>query len=233
MELTFALKETRDTIRRRPFSPGSGRNAACLTSLTVIAVIVACNVMPAGSQETNQYLAFEDFFDVGFTGEPTVRESTYETELGIVLPARIYSAEDDYGRYSVTVVDWRGTEELYEALLAGCQDCDGAMPNDIRGAALNAAFGFLKRGSEVTHLGQNVVDGVRGVRIHLSNEDGSRTAAVSHWHEYRLYIVEATAPSDRPPALFVDSVGFIDQEGRRIRYRERYAPLFPDPGRSP
>jgi len=233
MELTFALKETRDTIRPRPFTPGPRRSAARLTSLAAIAVIAAFNVTSAWPQESSQYLALEDYFSVDFPGESTVRESMYKTELGIVLPARIYTAEDDFGRYSVTVVDWREKGELYEAFLAGCQDCDGAMPNDIRGAALHAAFGFLKRGSEVTYLAQNVVEGVRGVRIHLLNEDGSRTAAVSHWHEYRLYIVEATAPSDRPPALFVDSIGFIDQEGRRIQYRERYAPLFPKPYRAP
>jgi len=204
-----------------------------VTPLAAIVVVAVFSAMSVWAQEWSQYHALEDYFSVDFPGESTVRESTYKTELGIVLPARTHTAEDEFGRYSVTVVDWREKDELYEAFLAGCQDCDGAMPNDIRGAALHAAFGFLKRGSDVTHLGQSIVGGVRGVRIHLLNEDGSRTAAVSHWHEYRLYIVEATAPSDRPPALFVDSIGFIDQEGRRIQYRERYAPLFPKPNRAP
>ena len=140
--------------------------------------------------------------------------------------------EDDFGKYSVTVVDWRNSEELYETFLAGCQDCDGAMPNDIRGATLHAAFGLVSRGGEVTYLGQMDTEEVQGVRIHLLNEDGSRTYGTTHWHECRLYIIEATAPlSAPPPHFFPVSIGFIDEEGRRVRYVERYSPLFPTPAR--
>ena len=199
------------------------------TSLTVIALVAALDMMSVWSQERSPYVALEDLFSIDFPGEPTVHESTYTTELGIVLPARVYTAEDSAGRYSVTVVDWRDTDALYETLLDGCQDCDEAMPNDIRGSALHAAFGLLERGGAATYLAQNTVEEVRGVRVHLLNEDGSRTAAVSHWHEYRLYIAEATASGGETPERFVDSIGFIDQGGTQIRYQSRYAPLFPKP----
>ena len=105
------------------------------TSLTVIALVVALDMMSVWSQERSPYVALEDLFSIDFPGEPTVHESTYTTELGIVLPARVYTAEDSAGRYSVTVVDWRDTDALYETLLDGCQDCDEAMPNDIRGSS--------------------------------------------------------------------------------------------------
>ncbi len=183
-------------------------------------------------QESSQYLAVEDGFSADFPAAPTIHESTYTTELGVVLPARVYLAEDDFAKYSVTVVDWRDTEELYEAFLSGCQDCDGAMYNDIRGATLHAAFGFIRRGADVTYLGQIETSDVEGVRIHLLDEDGSRTYATTHWHEYRLYIIEATAPpSAPPPNFFPVSIGFVDEEGRRVRYEERYSPLFPTPAR--
>ena len=231
MELTSTLIETRDKIEQRPITPGPKRTVIRRTSLIAIALIVAFGAISAWSQEWSRYVALEDFFSIDFPGEPTVRETTYRTELGIVLPARIYTAEGAFGRFSVTVVDWRDTDELYEAFLAGCQDCDGAMPNDIRGAALHAAFSYLESGSEATYLAQNTVEEVRGVRIHVLNEDGSRTAAASHWHEYRLYIIEATAPSG-PPRHFLESIEFIDQVGRPIQYQSRYAPLFPKPSRS-
>ena len=209
------------------------RGVMRLMALAAAAPLLALEAAPAQAQEGNPYLAFEDLFSADFPIAPTVRENTYTTELGIILPARVYMAEDDFGKYSVTVVDWRDADELYETFLAGCQDCDGAMPNDIRGAALHAAFGFVNRGGEVTYLGQMDTEEVEGVRIHLLNEEGSRTYGTTYWHEYRLYIIEATAPQGAPPPnAFPVSIGFIDEEGMRVRYVERYSPLFPTPARS-
>ena len=219
-------------MRLRPNRASSVRGVMCLISLAAAALFLALEAASAQVQEGNQYLAFEDRFSADFPNAPTIRESSYTTELGIILPTRVHMAEDDFGKYSVTVVDWRNSEELYETFLAGCQDCDGAMPNDIRGAALHAAFGFVSRGGEVTYLGQMDTEEVQGVRIHLLNEDGSRTYGTTHWHEYRLYIIEATAPpSAPPPHFFPVSIGFIDEAGRRVRYVERYSPLFPTPAR--
>ena len=219
-------------MRPRPNRPSPVRGVMHLMLLAAAALFLALEAASAQVQEGNQYLAFEDRFSADFPNAPTVRESSYTTELGIILPTRVHMAEDDFGKYSVTVVDWRNSEELYETFLAGCQDCDGAMPNDIRGAALHAAFGFVSRGGEVTYLGQMDTEEVQGVRIHLLNEDGSRTYGTTHWHEYRLYIIEATAPpSAPPPHFFPVSIGFIDEAGRRVRYVERYSPLFPTPAR--
>ncbi len=98
---------------------------------------------------------------------------------------------------------------------------------------LHAASDFLKRESEVAYFARVTTEGVEGVRIHLLNEDGSRTYTAMHWHEYRLYILEATAPVGMPPPnTFPVSIGFIDEYGRRIRYAERYVPLSPIPPRA-
>jgi len=196
------------------------------------ASILILEQVSAQLQDSSQYLSLEDGFSADFPAAPTIHESAYTTELGVTLPARVYGAEDDFAKYAVTVVDWRDSEALYETFLSGCQDCDGAMANDIRGAMLHAAFGVIARGGEVTYLGQIETAEIEGVRIHLLHEDGSRTYATAHWHEYRLYIIEATAPpSAPPPNFFPVSIGFIDDEGRRIGYEERYAPLFPTPAR--
>lgn len=207
------------------------RDALVLMAI-VAAPLIALEPASAQLQDSSQYRYLDDGFSADFPATPTIHESTYTTELGVTLPARVYRAEDDFGEYSVTVVDWRDSEELYESFLSGCQDCDGAMANDIRGAMLHAAFGVVARGGEVTYLGQIETAEVEGVRIHLLHEDGSRTYATAHWHEYRLYIIEATAPpSGPPPNYFPVSIGFVDEEGRRIGYEERYAPLFPTPAR--
>ena len=217
--------------RRNSSSPVRG--VMCLVSLAAPTLFLSLGATCAQAQQLYPYLALDDLFSADFPAEPAIRESTYTTALGIILPARVYTAEDDFGTYSVTVVDWRDTEDLYEAFLAGCQDCDGAMPNDIRGAALHAAFGFVSRGGEVTYLAKMDTEEVDGVRVHLLSGDGSRTYATAHWHEYRLYVIEATAlPGAPPPNSFPVSIGFIDEEGKRVRYEERYAPLFPTPARS-
>jgi len=209
------------------------RGVIHLVAFAAAALFLVLEEASAQPQESSLYLAIEDRFSADFPTAPTIHESTYTTELGIVLPARVYMAEDDFATYSVTVVDWRDAETLYETFLSGCQDCDGAMPNDIRGAALHAAFGIVSRGGEVTYLGQIETEEVEGVRIHLLNEDGSRTYGTTHWHEYRLYTIEATAPpSAPPPNFFPVSIGFIDEEGIRVRYEERYTPLFPTPVRA-
>jgi hypothetical protein len=204
-----------------------------LVAIAVAAPLFVLKQASAQLQDSSSYLSLEDRFSADFPIPPTIHESTYTTELGVTLPARVYRAEDDFAEYSVTVVDWRDSEALYEAFLSGCQDCDGAMANDIRGAMLHAAFGVIGRGDDVTYLGQIETSEVEGVRIHLLHEDGSRTYATAHWHEYRLYVIEATAPPIAPPPNFFPvSIGFIDDEGRRVGYEERYAPLFPTPARS-
>ena len=140
----------RDRVRPRRNYSSPVRGVMWLMSLAVPALFLSPGAACAQAQELNPYLALNDLFSADFPAAPTIRESTYTTALGIILPARVYTAEDDFGKYSVTVVDWRNAEELYEAFLAGCQDCDGAMPNDIRGAALHAArhwTGFRQRGA--------------------------------------------------------------------------------------
>src|SRR6476660_5376576 len=49
---------------------------------------------------------------VEFTSEPKVRETTYRSEYGYDLPARVYTAESGNSRYSATVVDYSAVEKL-------------------------------------------------------------------------------------------------------------------------
>jgi hypothetical protein len=52
-------------------------------------------------------------------------------------------------------------------------------------------------------------------------------------HENRLYVFEGTVPdgSPPPPGLFQQSLGFIDEDGTRIRYETIYANMYPAPVR--
>jgi len=209
------------------------------------AFVFALEAAPAQAQEWSQYLAFDDRFSILFPSEPTIHETTYMTEYDLTLPARVYTAEDDFGKYSAMAVDWSEAEELhaegYEACQVATGDvgggdnpgiCGNRTRGEIRGATLHAAFAFLERGSEVTHFGSATGERVEGIAIQLLNEDGSRSFVSIYWHEYHLYITEATAPEGLPaPILFSTSLSYLDELGLRVSYNGLYTPLFPVPPR--
>ena len=104
--------------------------------------------------------------------------------------------------------------------------------NELRGAMDYAAFSFLQRDVKVTHYAYYNAERVEGRRIQLTNADQSRTFAAIHIHENRLYIFEGTVPPGAPPpGLFQQSLGFIDEEGIRVRYDTIYANMYPPPAR--
>ena len=221
--------------------PGFAR----LLSLAAGAFAFALEAAPVCAQEWSQYLAFDDRFSIDFPGEPAIHEATHVTGYGITLPARVYTAEDDFGTYSAMAVDWNGADELHEEANEACQAatgdlrggdnpgiCANHVERDIRGATLHAAFGFLQRGSEVTYFGPATNERVEGIRIQLLNDDGSRTFASIFWHENYLYITEATTPPGMPPpVLFATALSFLDEYGIRISYDAPYFPTFPLPPR--
>ena len=60
----------------------------------------------------------------------------------------------------------------------------------------------------------------------------SRTFASIYMHENRLLIVEATVPrGDAPPVSFNESLNWLDESGRPVRYQTTYVniPDVPKP----
>ena len=170
---------------------------------------------PALAQEWSQYTSRADLFSVNFPGEPTVRDITYPRESRDTLPGRVHSVDDGSSRYSVTVIDY-----------ANVQD------NEVRGALDYAAWTFLQRDAKVTHYAYYYAERVEGRRIQFTNADQSRTFAAIHMHGNRLYIFEGTVPPGAPPpGLFQQSVGWVDQEGFRVRYETIYENMHSPPRR--
>ena len=206
----------------------------------VSAAVVVFISGPAFAQGWIQYVSLADFFNVNFPSEPEVRDITYPTEYGVTLPARLHSVENGPNRYSVTVVDYANVEEVHAKRLEGCGDpsrsnanlCGNPWINELRGAMDYAAFSFLQRDATVTHYAYYNAERVEGRRIQLTNADRSRTFVAIHLHENRLYVLEGTAPPGAPPpALFQQSLGFIDEKGIRVRYDTIYANMYPIPPR--
>ena len=195
---------------------------------------------PASAQGWMEYSNQKDLFSINMPGEPKVREITYQTEYGITLPARVYSYEDGRNRYSITVVDYSDAEKKHADLVKSCKaaggdgdSCNDRSNGDLRGAIVYAISSFIRRDAKVTHYAYCNADRVEGHEVYLTNADASRTYAAAYMHENRLYILDGTVPpNSTPPMLFHQSMGFLDKEGKRIRYNSTYSNAFPAPTRA-
>ena len=191
---------------------------------------------PSFGQEWIQYASRADLFGVNFPSEPKVQDIAYATEFDITLPGHIYSADSGASRYSVTVVDYTDVEKVHTARAEQCRKnkgegdaCTNGWRADVQGSMIYASWKFLQRNVKVTHFGWAVVDQVEGLRLQLTNADASRTFAEIHRHGTRLYILEATVPARAPaPGLFQQSLLFLDEEGKPIRYRSVYTTGYSD-----
>ena len=199
------------------------------------AAVILCGTGTAFGQDWAPYFSVEDGFSATFPGEPTVEEITYETEYRMTLPGRVHRSSDRRGQYSTTVIDYRNILTMHNEAADRCRAANGAngldgdsCQNDGRvevlGAMDFAAWNYMKRdGVKTTHFMWYFLEIVAGKLLHLDNPDGSRTYAVIHQHEGRLYIHEALVQPGQPePVLFMQNLGFLNEAGESVRYRTMY-----------
>ena len=202
--------------------------------------LVSATLMLWGSavtfaQEWIEFSSREERFICLFPTQPKVTETAWTSEFGAILPARIYSAMQGQSRYSVTVVDYNPIEQLLveksKACPPGTETCQGVADwglgywkNDVRGAIVYGISKFLERDAKVTHLMWNSQQVVQGQELQLTNNaDQSRTFGSVYMHENRLITMEATVPKNYPPpTLFTQSLSWLDETGRVIRYSAIY-----------
>ena len=199
--------------------------------MTVL-VAAACALAFAGSalaqEEWVEFTSPQDGFRISFPGKPTVQSTTWTSQMGYPLPARIFSMTRGRERYSVTVVDYRGIEQQGVARSKGCvpgaETCFGGQTrivgagywkSDVHGATTYATFKLLQQHGTPTGMTWNWTEQVEGTLLQFTNtSDQSRTSASIYMHDNRLYVVEGTVPKGYPePELFRMSVGFIRPDG--------------------
>ena len=210
------------------------------------AVLILLSVTPANAQEWSEFVSREDGFKLNVPAAPKMTETTYTSEYGAALPARVYAVARGEERYSMTVVDYRPIEKLLTEKAKQCppfadERCTGLgggavvgagyWRTDVRGALVWASWQFMQRNAVVTHYMWNFVDLVEGHQLQLTNRtDRSRTFVAIYMHANRLYIMEGTVPDGDPePGLFQQSLGFVDKDGNGIRYRDYYDNDYPPP----
>jgi len=205
-------------------------------SAFVIAFILSVSGL-ATAQEFAEYVNTRDGFKIDFPGQPMVSDITWKSQQNYMLPGRVYSVDKGKEHYAVTVVDYGGIEKMAIARANTCVSGDrplcrgtdvsgpGVWKHDVREAVLFATLKFLQRdNAKVSDLTWSQHDLVEGNELQLTNTaDQSRTYAYIALHEMKLFIVEATVPKNSPPAtLFQTSMGWVDKNGKGIRYQDMY-----------
>jgi len=189
--------------------------------------------VPAFAQGWVEYVNRVDRFSINFYGEPTVREIMFEPFEGPPVPARIYTTRNGDSTFSVTVVDYTKLEEQgigrWKACPPGNAQCrdggttigPGYWKQDERGAMAYAAAKYITNAAyDVTDYAWDWQDMVEGFHLQLKSQ-GTRTMVYIAMHDRKLYILDAAVPEDYPePGLFTHSMGYLDKEGKRIRYTE-------------
>jgi len=175
----------------------------------------------ANAQDWHRFVDGDEFFAINIPGEPKVAEVLYSSEWGGNLPAKIYSLTANNVDYRITVVNY-GTDEKSYVRVDDHTDDDFPWLYDFRGSIAYAAHNIRKRGGEVTFDAWHHIEMVEGHQLQITHEDDSRTYASIYLYEDtgRLYILEAKAPGGAlPQGLFQQSLSFLDEEGKRVRYR--------------
>ena len=198
-------------------------------------VSILASAGAAVAQDWAPFASREDGFSANYPGPPAIETIVYATEYRQQLPGRVYRATDAMGQYSTTVIDYRGAEKLHRATVERCRAAKGTSGFDgdacqfdfaveVAGAMDYAAWNLVKRdGVKPTHYMWYFLELVSGRLLQLTNPDQSRTFAAIHQHAGRLYIHQATVARGMPePILFMQSLGFVDAEGRNVRYRTFY-----------
>jgi hypothetical protein len=209
--------------------------------ISLAAALIVSIAAPAFAQEWKEFASQQDRFTCNFPGDPTITETTFMSQFGHRLPARVYSTElGPNHKFSVTVVDYSNITALglekQKACPPGSEACrggSGAPGNstgpgyskaDKAGAITYATWQFLQRDAKITHLLWTNISLVVGHQIRmLNNADKSQVAASVFMHEDKLYIAEGTVPAGYPePGLFYQSLGWLDEKGNGIRYSDFY-----------
>jgi hypothetical protein len=196
--------------------------------LLLSSVLVLALAGTSDAQDWTEFSSPDEHFTIVFPGQPTVTETTWTSQFSAVLPARVYSAAVASGRYSVTVVDYNPIERLLTERSRTLPALDQAVhvygtgywKTDVRSAVVYAGSKFLERDAKITTMISSFTDLVAGLLLELTNNaDQSRTFVSIYMHENFLVITEATVTKGYPPpTIFQQSLGWLDKNGRRIRY---------------
>jgi len=154
------------------------------------------------------------------------------SEYANKLPARVYECSRGQENYSMTVVNYTDVAKIF--LERERTDAEG-------GGGGNTAYARIDVQASIDYAATKIrqeayaanakmgldnwhyIDLIPGHQVQYTKPDGERVFTGIYLHEYRLYIMRATAPANQPPpGIFQQSLSVLRPDGGRIRYQSIY-----------
>ena len=170
----------------------------------VLYVAAALALFVTGSAQAQPWVshyAKEDRFAAWFPSAPTVTAAEWTDETGKVRKARKFTATRNGNTYPLLAVDYGDRPEIL-----------------LRPPIDHAAAQYRTKGT-VTYDEDAQVDRIPGRTLQITQADGRRVFFEAHYHDGRLYILDANmAPRAAPPGQFQQTLQVLDKQGVRVRY---------------
>jgi hypothetical protein len=168
--------------------------------MRLIAFIAAALVAssPVAAQEWQEYAYPDHAFTVVFPAKPQVETTTYQVDNRTV-PARVYSARENNGTFTVTVAEIGDT---------------GLDEN----AVIDSTIKRLSAGGAVKVNVPHRIYRVYGRQLSIERPDGSRSMAALFNYNKRLYLIEGRIAANGIPTdviRFQQSLVFTDGGSNR------------------
>jgi len=164
------------------------------------ALLIAGAVLTISAPAFAEWIEYKnpaEAFAVNFPIEPKVTNVNYMTESGVAVPAKVFSADEGAGHYTVTVVDLSVSQK-----------------DEAR--SMEHAAAQMRMKGQVKFDYDSELDGIHGHQLSMILPGGAQyqVQLFLYVQEHRLYIAEGTVPAGvRPPALFWTSLAMIHPDG--------------------
>ncbi|NNC66151.1 MAG: hypothetical protein HKN84_15310 [Gammaproteobacteria bacterium] len=187
-----------------------------LRLISIVSILLISST--ALAQRFAPFESMEDRFRIlAPAGEFDIDTIDFESEYGIVVPARVHKAETDGGTYTLTVVDFTNAVDLHREL-GDHISVYGEV--DVRASVAYVARQIRERAETIEYDNYHYIGRVDGHQLHTTNPDGTRTYAGIYLLESKLYVIDATVKPGAPPGgIFQQSLEFLDDDGNGIMFR--------------
>ena len=184
-------------------------------------ISMALIMLSSSSVLAQRFAPFESMEDrfriLAPAGGFDIETTEFESEYGIVVPARVHKAETDGGTYTLTVVDFTNAVDLHRELGAHISVYGEV---DVRASVAYVARQIRERAETIEYDNYHYIGRVDGHQLHTTNPDGKRTYAGIYLLESKLYVIDATVKPGAPPGgIFQQSLEFLDDDGNGIMFR--------------
>lgn len=170
----------------------------------LLCLAAALALFATGSAQAQPWVSYHDAdnrFAAWFPLAPTISATQWTDESGKVRQARQFTAVRNGNTFTLTAVDYSDRPEIL-----------------LRPPIDHAAAQFRTKGT-VTFDADAEVDRIPGRQLQITQADGRRIFVQVHYHDGRLYILDANmAPRAAPPSQFSQTLQVIDKQGVRVRY---------------